>query len=80
MSEMSNRIDIVFDVYKEQSIISSERNRRNKVEGIETFITSADQPLPIEMDRLWSIAKNKIAFQQVFIEWVIEKNEFNDEL
>ena len=69
--------------YKDQSIKSSERNRRKKVEEIETYITSTDQPLPIEMDRFWPVSKNKVAFQQVFIEWAIENvvnNQFKKQL
>ena len=50
LSETCNRVDIVFDVYNEQSIKGSERRRRTKVDGIETIITGFDQPLPVELD------------------------------
>ena len=41
-----NQVDIVFDVYKENSIKASERRRRTAGEGIERIISGFDQPLP----------------------------------
>ena len=73
LSETCNRVDIVFDVYNEQSIKGSERRRRTKVEGIETIITGFDQPLPVELDRFWP--KNKIALQQLFTQWTLKNVE-----
>ena len=72
------RIDIVFDLYKEQSIKASERNRRATVAGIETYITNVDQSLPIEMDRFWSVGKNKVAFQRLFIKWMMQDQSRNE--
>ena len=37
-----NRVDIVFDVYKENSIKASERRRRTTREGIRTIISGFD--------------------------------------
>ena len=82
LSETCSRIDIVFDLYNEQSIKASERSRRNKVKGIETYISGIDQPLPIEIGRFWPISKSKV-LQQVFIQWIIEdiaNKDFNKQL
>ena len=58
------------------SIKTSERNRRAKVEGILTCISSIDQQLPIDIDKFWPVSKNKIAFQRIFIQWMT--TEYND--
>ena len=47
-----NRVDIVFDVYKENSIKTFERRLTTTSEGIETIISDFGQPLPVEIDRL----------------------------
>ena len=60
---------IVFDVYLRHSIKQGERNRRSKLDPIETNITSVKQQLPVEMDRFWSSSENKMKFQQSFIKW-----------
>ena len=62
-----------FDVYKENSIKASEQRWRMTVEGIETIISGFDQPLPVEIDRLWSVSKNKTALQQLFTKMVLNK-------
>ena len=76
LSESCSRTDIVFDLYKEMSIKTSERNCRAKVEGILTYISSIDQQLPIDIDKFWPVSKNKIAFQRFFIQWMT--TEYND--
>ena len=73
LSSSCNRIDIIFDVYKDQSVKSSERKRRATVEGIETIINTMEQTLPVEMDRFWSLPDNKTALQQTFIDWALRK-------
>ena len=47
------RNDIAFDLYLQQSIKQSERNRRTKLEPIETDISTTKQQLPVEMDIFW---------------------------
>ena len=69
LSKGCSRIDIVFDVYLRHSIKQDERNRRSKLDPIETNITSVKQQLPVEMDRFWSSSENKMKFQQSFIKW-----------
>ena len=63
-------MDIVFDLYLEQSITKAERSRRSKLEPIDTNISSNKQQLPVEMDRFWASSDNKMKFQQAFIEWM----------
>ena len=63
------RIDIVFDVYLRHNIKQGERNRRSKLDPIETNITAIKQQLTAEMDRFWSSSENKMKFQQSFIKW-----------
>ena len=74
LSKGSNRIDIVFDVYLRYSIKQGERNRRSKLDPIETNIATVKQQLPVDMDRFWSSSENKMRFQQAFIKWVQEKH------
>ena len=54
-----NQVDIIFDVHTENSIRASEGRQRTTVEGIETIISGFDQPLPVEIDRFWSVTKTK---------------------
>ena len=63
-------MDIVFDLYLEQSIKQSERSRRSKLEPIDTNISSNRQQLTVEMDRFWASSDNKMKFQQAFIDWI----------
>ena len=72
-SKSSNQVDIVFDMYKDNSIKASEQRQRLAVEGIETITSGFDQPLPAEIDRFWSVSKNKTAPQQHFTMWTLNK-------
>ena len=72
ISATCTRIDIIFDLYYDQSIKASKRRRRAKNDGIVTFITNLDQPLPVEMDKFWGVSKNKVALQQAFIQFITE--------
>ena len=67
LSRNCSRMDIIFDLYLDQSIKEYECNQRNKSDGIVTAINRMDQPLPIEMDRFWSSTENKVRLQQLFI-------------
>ena len=58
---------------KKSSIKASERRRRTTGEGIETIIWGFDRRLPVEIDRFWSVSKNKIALQQLFTTCVLKK-------
>ena len=65
-STSCNQVDIVFDMYKENSIKASEQRQRMAVEGIETITSGFDQPLPAEIDRFWSVSTtlDKVDTQQ----------------
>ena len=68
-----NRVDIVFDVYKENSIKAYQQRRRTTGEDTETIISSFDQPLHVEIAQFLSAWKNKAALQKLFIKWVLNK-------
>ena len=68
-----NQVDIVFDVYKENSIKACERRPKTTGEGIETIISDFGQALSVEIDRFWSVSKYKTAIQQLFTNWVLNK-------
>ena len=72
LSRDCSRIDIIFDLYLPKSIKEYERNRRGKFDAISTNITRLDQPLPVDMNRFWSSAENKVRLQQFFIKWITE--------
>ena len=72
LSRGCSRLDIIFDLYIEQSIKEHERERRSKADGINTAINRRDQPLPVDMNRFWSSTTNKVRLQQFFINWVCE--------
>ena len=36
-------------------------------------ISGFDQPLPMEIDRFWSVSKNETVIQQIFTKWVLNK-------
>ena len=75
LSKGSTRIDIVFDLYPQQSIKQGERNQRRKLEPIETNISTIKQQLPVEMDRFWSSSDSKVKFQQPFFKWMTSNGQ-----
>jgi len=64
LSTNCDRMDIIFDLYLQQSIKEDERNRRSKSDPIDTIISNLNQHLPVEMDRFWALLDNKMRFQQ----------------
>ena len=72
-SKLCNRVDIVLDVYKENSIKVSEQRWRTAGEDIERIISGFDQPLPAEIDRFWSVSNNKTSLQKLFTKWILNK-------
>ncbi len=72
LSKECNRIDIIFDLYLQQSIKQLERDRRSNHKAINTFINRNDQPLPVDMDSFWASPDNKVRLQQFFIKWLTE--------
>ena len=72
-----SRIDVVFDLYLQQSIKQDERKRRSKTDAIETTISHLEQQLPVDMDKFWASPDNKMRFQQMFIRWAISTYKGN---
>ena len=75
LSKGCTRIDIVFDIYLQQSIKQGERNRKSKLEPVETNISTIKQQLPVEIDRIWSSSDNKMKFQQAFTKWMTSNGQ-----
>ena len=74
ISSSCSWLDIVFDLYQNNSIKDSERNRRKGNDAIITFIDSLDQSLPNDMKKFWPLSENKVAFQGKFIQWFKEND------
>ena len=70
LGENNCRIDVVFDLYYVDSIESHERQRRATHDVIIANIDPSDQPLPVEIEKFWTLSENKIQFQEFFIGWV----------
>ena len=67
--------DIVFDVYKETSFKASEQRHRTSVEGTYQLLQVLINLLPLEIDRIWTVSKNKKAMQRLFTKWILNKVE-----
>ena len=72
LSKDCSRIDIIFDLYLQNSVKEQERNRRGNDKITETIITSVKQVLPVDTDDFWGSSDNKMQLQQAFIEWMKE--------
>jgi len=70
LSSKSSRLDIVFDIYLENSVKQQERDRRIKKQVTETIITNVQQALPVEIQSFWGSSSNKMQLQQSFINWM----------
>ena len=75
LAETCTRVDIVFDLYRENSIKSHERKRRSTKSCIATSVSHHDQPLPVDIDAFWALSHNKVSFQQFLIKWVLETQD-----
>ena len=64
------RIDIIFDIYSENSIKQLERTRRAIQGQISVKISSGEQPLPVDMSLFWNSSMNKTTIQQFFFSWL----------
>ena len=67
LASNSTQIDIVFDIYLDDSIKACERARRQTLDAILTVVSREDQPLPVDMKRFWASSENKASFEQFFI-------------
>ena len=68
---MSERIDIIFDLYLDRSIKEGERTR-NQDGVVETIILQLKQSLPVKWKRFEGSSSNKMRLEQIFIEWIIK--------
>lgn len=69
------RIDFIFDSYFEQSIKSSERQRRRKSECIIFNTISELVPLPKQADKFWGASENKILLQKILRSYITKNPE-----
>ena len=73
LSKDCQRIDIVFDIYLENSIKASARKSRKKSIGpIPISINRDDEQIPSAIDSFWASKSNKEALQMHYIKWVIK--------
>ena len=71
ISWLSQRVDIIFNVYGEDSIKAFERNRRTSgMKPIKIEIIQDSTPIPVDMSSFWGSSSNKTKFQQFFIKWL----------
>lgn len=75
LSKEAERVDIVFDVYQENSIKAGERLRRTKKDPIHMTISSSLTALPKDMDAFWSSIHNKKQLQKFFQTYVMQHQE-----
>lgn len=76
----AKRIDIIFDVYRKNSIKDDERASRSSSQGITVSIKKDIQKLPVDMSLFWSSMENKIQIQYYFMNWVVKNCEIDKEV
>ena len=73
LSKDCQRIDILLDIYLENSIKASARKSRKKsIRPIPMSINRDDQQIPSAIDSFWASESNKEALQMHYIKWVIK--------
>ena len=75
LSKEAERVDVVFDLYQENSIKAGERNRRTKKDPVHMTISSSLTALPKDMDAFWSSIHNKNQLQKFFQAHVLQHQE-----
>ena len=63
VAKESSRLDIVFDLYLEQSIKQQECTRRGTTQPVEVSISMFYQQLPVDIDSFWASSSNKMQLQ-----------------
>ena len=76
----SSRIDIIFDVYQQNSIKDGERAARAAAQGITISIKKDIQSLPVDMTLFWDSMENKIQLQRYFMTWMIRNCNYAKEI
>lgn len=74
-SHKSERVDIVFDVYKEKSVKGFERSKRSRKQPVEYGAPNDSTPLPVDTDAYWASSKNKELLQSYFVDWISRKKD-----
>ena len=72
LSKDAQCIDIVSDLYLENSIKYGERVRRQKAAAIDVIIKKDNQLLPATMESFWASSLNKENLQMFFINWLVK--------
>ena len=62
----TNRIEIIYDSYIENSIKESERAHRLEVQPIDVIDLNLDSIMPVEMKSFWASPSNKHQLQIFF--------------
>lgn len=75
LSREAERVDVVFDIYQENSIKAGERLRRMKKDPIHMTISSSMTALPKDMDAFWSSIQNKNQLQKFFQTYTLQHKD-----
>lgn len=75
LSKEAERVDVVFDLYQENSIKAGERLRRTKKDPVHMTISNSLTALPKDMDAFWSSIHNKNQLQKFFQTYVLHHQE-----
>ena len=67
----ADRIDFVFDEYREESIKDSERARRRGNPSINLSMINANTPIPVEMKTFWASNSNKQHLQALLHDKIV---------
>ena len=63
-----------FDVYKETASKQVNEDEEQQLKAYkQLFSVLINLDPPVEIDRLWSVSKNKTAREQLFTKWIINK-------
>ena len=74
-SHKSERVDIVFDVYKEKSVKGFERSKQSWKQPVEYGAPNDSTLLPVDTDAYWASSKNKELLQSYFVDWISRKKD-----
>ena len=72
LSKEAERVDIVFDLYQENSIKAGERIRRTKKDPVHMTISSSLTALPKDMDAFWASIHNKNQLQKFLQTYLLQ--------
>lgn len=73
----TKRIDFVFDSYFQQSLKSTEHQRRSKKESIDYHSIDYTTKLPKQAEKFWGSSINKIKLQKFLREYILDQRLFD---